>query len=195
MIRLIIVIVLSCFSINGYSAEQDREEDRAALRAILKDFEESINKQDTSILLKHVAPNIIVTFYDATVITNIDEFNAYYEKMMNGPLKIVKNLKTTYTNSAPAIFYGDTAIGYGKTVDNFELVRGLNFTLDGNWSATVVKIDNQWKVVTIHFSSNLFDNAILNNVKRVNKLYALGGFIAGVILLLIIGWMRKKKSA
>lgn len=190
-----LLIVLSCISLNGYSAEQDREADRAALRGILKDFETSINKHDPSILLKHVAPNIIVTFYDATVITNVNEFNDYYKKMMEGPMKIVKNLKTTYTNSAPAVFYGDTAIGYGKTEDHFELMRGLDFKLDGNWSATAIKMDNQWKVVAIHFSTNLFNNALLNDVKKLNKLYGIGGFATGVILMLIITWVRKKKSA
>lgn len=194
MIRTFLAILLVSFSSYSFSADADREEDRALLRGILKDFEQSINKKDMSILLKHVSPNIIVTFYDATVITNVDEFNAYYEKMMNGPLKIVKDMSTTYTVSSPATFYGDTAIGYGNTVDNFELMRGLDFTLNGKWSATAVKVDGQWKVASIHFSSNLFDNALLNNVKDANRLFAAGGFIIGIILLLLISWMRKKKS-
>jgi len=193
--RPILILLLASLPLTGYCTEQDREEDRASLRAIVKDFEEGINKKDMSILLKHVSPNVIVTFYDGTVITSIDEFNAYYEKMMEGPLRIVKDLKTTYTINAPATFYGDTAIGHGKTADNFELMRGLNFTLNGNWSATAVKVDNQWKVASIHFSSNLFDNELLNNVKKTNKLYATGGFTAGVLLLLIVSWFRKKQSA
>jgi cellobiose-specific phosphotransferase system component IIC len=53
----------------------------------------------------------------------------------------------------------------------------------------VVKKDGVWKAASIHFSTNVLDNAILNRVR--DMLWWIGG--GGVLLGLVIGWLIGKR--
>jgi hypothetical protein len=110
--------------------------------------------------------------------------------MIKGATPIVRKLTTTATLGGPAVFYGDTAIAFGTTVDRFELTDGLDFTLNANWSTTVVKTDGQWRVAALHFSTNLFDNALLNAARRLAMYAAGGAFLLGIVLTWLV--MRKR---
>ena len=90
------------------------------------------------------------------------------------------------------MFHGNTAVAYGTSVENYKLAGGLEFTLDGRWSTTLQKTDNRWQVVALHFSSNLFDNPLLNNAGRTTRIAATIAFLVGAVLVIVIGWMRRR---
>jgi hypothetical protein len=51
-------------------------------------------------------------------------------------------------------------------VDEFFPVARGPFTLNSNWTSTSAKIDGQWKVVSMHLSSNVFTNSLIAEAKE-----------------------------
>lgn len=201
MTRFIFAALLLCLS-NSWAATMPaldatagRPEDRQQLRVLLGNVESAISSLQVEEVIKLMHPDVIVTWQNAEVSRGPDQIRAYYNRMMKGSAPIVKKFSTQATLGGNAAFYGDTAIAYGTTVDNFELMEGLNFTLRGNWSTTVVKTDGQWKIAALHFSTNLFDNPLLNKAKQLAWYMGLGGLLAGMLLMFLINRLRRKSTA
>jgi len=171
-----------------------RIEDRQQLRTLLEGMEAGINQLDIEALLKLAQPGVIITWQNGEASRGHEQVRAYYSRMIKGAAPIVRKLSTTATLGGPAVFYGDTAVAYGTTVDRYELADGLDFTLNANWSTTVVKTDGQWKVASLHFSTNLFDNALLNAAKRFAWYAAGGAFLLGIVLTWLVMRMRRKQA-
>lgn len=171
-----------------------RLEDRQQLRVLLDAMEAGISKLDIEALLKLTQPDVVITWQNAEVSRGHAQVRAYYDRMMKGGAPIVRKFSTKATLGGPAVFYGDSAVAYGTNVDSYELAEGLAFTLNANWSTTIVKADGQWKVAALHFSTNLFDNALLDAAKRFTW-YAAGG---ALLLGLALGWLvlrMRRRSA
>lgn len=201
MTRFIFAALLLCLS-NSWAATMPaldatagRPEDRQQLRVLLGNVETAISSLQVEDVIKLMHPDVIVTWQNAEVSRGPDQIRAYYNRMMKGSAPIVKKFSTQATLGGNAAFYGDTAIAYGTTVDNFELMEGLNFTLRGNWSTTVVKTDGQWKIAALHFSTNLFDNPLLNKAKQLAWYLAVAGLLAGMLLMFLINRLRRKSTA
>jgi hypothetical protein len=171
-----------------------RIEDRQQLRTLLEAMETGINQLDIEALLKLAQPGVIITWQNAEVSRGHEQVRAYYNRMIKSATPIVRKLSTTATLGGPAVFYGDSAVAYGTMVDRYELADGLDFTLNANWSTTVVKADGQWKVAALHFSTNLFDNALLNAAKRFAWYAAGGAFLLGIVLTWLVMRMRRKQA-
>ncbi len=91
-------------------------------------------------------------------------------------------------------FYGDnTAVTYGTTIDSLTFVGGKKIDLHSRWTATLYKENGQWKIVSLQFGVNVFDNPILSAVKKSIVYFSLGGILAGLIVGVFIGKRTKKK--
>jgi hypothetical protein len=73
----------------------------------------------------------------------------------------------------------------------FPVIRGP-FKLSSRWSSTVAKSDGQWKIVSLHLSSNVFTNPLIAELTRALT-YA-GG--AGLVVGGLAGWLlgRRRRS-
>jgi len=175
-------------------ASGGRVEDRQQLRTLLDAMEAGISKLDIDALLKLTHPEVIVTWQNAEVSRGQEQVRGYYNRMIKGGAPIVRKFSTKATLGGPAVFYGDSAVAYGTNVDRYELSDGLEFTLNANWSTTIVKTDGQWKVAALHFSTNLFDNALLNAAWRWLWYAAAGAFLLGIVLTWLGVRMRRKQA-
>ena len=158
-------------------------------------MEDALNAQDLSAALQYLDDDIIITYQDSTVTQGLDGATEYYNRMMEGAAAIVTEFSTEASVGAPAVFHGDTAVAYGKAVDKYVLARGLKMTLDANWSMTARKVDGEWKVIALHFSTDLFDNPLLNNSRRLTRIVGVIGVVVGMLLMWIIGRVRRKQAA
>ena len=172
-----------------------RVEDRQQLRALLDAMEKNISALDIDGVLQLMQPDAIVTWQNAEVSRGAEQIRAYYNRMIKSSTPIVKKFSTKATLGGPAAFYSDTAIAYGTTVDTYELTSGLHFTLNANWSTTVVKTNGQWKVAALHFSTNLFDNPLLKNAERLVPIVGVVAFLAGLLAAIVVMRVRRNKGA
>jgi ketosteroid isomerase-like protein len=191
MKKTLLILLLGLISFNSYAIDDPRTEDRNQLLVVLSGVEKALNDQDFNAALKFMDKNVLVTYYNAEVTVGHKDALAFYTRMISSAEAVVKEHSSIAKVGAPATFYGNTAVAYGTSTEKYKLTGGLEFELLGHWTATILKKDEQWKIISLHFSTNLFDNALLNKANQMN--WVIGGimFFVGVIIMLIVGRLRK----
>ncbi|NDA66908.1 MAG: DUF4440 domain-containing protein, partial [Verrucomicrobia bacterium] len=63
--------------------------------------------------------------------------------------------------------------------------------IKGRWSATLVKENGRWLIASLHASTNLFDNVLLNLAERAAVLAGVACLATGLILGWRVGRRRK----
>jgi ketosteroid isomerase-like protein len=159
-----------------------READRQALRGILADVQAGINERDLERILRHVGDDAVVTYQNADVSRGKAEIGAYFNHNFMGSNAIIKRLIIRGEIASPAVFIGDAAVAHGTSHDDMELTSGRKFALDGKWSSTLLKQEGNWRIVCLHFSTNVLDNSVLNGVKKLVWMGAVSGFVLGSVL-------------
>ena len=178
-------------------AQEDlHHDDREALKKILGEVEKAINAQDIEGMIAQMHPNCTVTWWNAEISRGHDEIRAYYRKMVQDKGRIISKYTTEAKLGAHARFVGsgtDVALADGTMEDEFfPVIRGP-FKLSSRWSSTVAKTDGQWKIVSLHLSSNVFTNPLIAELTRALT-YA-GG--AGLVVGGLAGWFlgRRRRSS
>jgi ketosteroid isomerase-like protein len=180
------------------AAEDDlHQEDRKALLKILGEVEAAINAQDIEGLIAVMRPDCTVTWWNAEISRGHDQIRAYYRRMVKDDGRIISKYTTKAKLGDHARFLGsggDVAVADGSMVDEFfPIIRGP-FKLDSRWSVTLAKSAvGEWKISTLHLSSNVFTNTLINELKQV--LWVAGG--AALLIGGAAGWLlgRRRKRA
>lgn len=172
----------------------DDEARHVELRALRDQFVAAMNKGDLDAMLAFAHPDIVYTPQDGTPLLGPEAIRAYSVKMLEGEGRIVESLTVEPTTDRPAVFFGDTAVASGSSIDTFNLTDGRKFVLNSRWTATVVRQDGRWLITSLHLSGNLFDNPILGMVKGLVVKAAIGGLVAGIILTGVLAWLTRKRA-
>ena len=181
-----VVLILCSASLAAQSGDSaTHEADRAVLRGLLAKVEQALNERDLDAVVPLLHPQVVMTYQNAEVSRGIEAARDFYSRMLIGPDAVVKGFSTHPEVSAPAVFFEKSAVAHGTTREHYTLTEGLEFDLDTRWTATVVDEGDGWKVASLHFSSNLFDNPILAGAQKMLWLAAGAGLVCGAILTLI----------
>lgn len=195
-VGLIASLVLYSLIHAAYAAEMPpldpndpRLADRQALRDLLVATEKAFNKLDVEAVIRALVPDAVIVWQDSHRSLSHDDVREHYKRTFQGAGAILKSVDVKATLGGPARFYGDEhAVAYGTTRENYELVGGVRVAIDGLWTADMVKRDGKWLVATLHFSTNPFDNDILQKAKRLA--WILGG--VGLLIGLVAGWLSAR---
>jgi hypothetical protein len=71
----------------------------------------------------------------------------------------------------------------------FPIIRGP-FKLSSRWSVTLAKTDGEWKIVSLHLSSNVFTNVLITELTQAM-------WIAGGVAFLVggfAGWFLGRRT-
>lgn len=174
------------------AADSDvRADDRVQLRAILTEIEAGINDQSIDRLLAVMADNVTVTWLNAEVSHGKPEVKAYYQRMVGGQGTILKKYLTSAKLGSQAKFFGDIAVADGTAADEFYPHARSVFRLNSTWSSTLAKIDGQWRIVSLHLSSNVFNNPLIAELERMLWVVGAGALVAGILLTALVGYFRR----
>jgi len=168
------------------------EAERKLLKSILNDFETSLNEKDLSKMLSHLDDQAVMAFMTTETAVGKDAIVAFYDKMFKGPNAPLSDQKTKASIDGEAIFHGNTIVASGRTQDVFTLKNGTVYDFDTRWVATVVKKNGNWKVVSVDFSVDPFNNVVLDEVQAKVWTYSIAALIAGLLIAFFAGRMRKK---
>ncbi len=166
--------------------------DREALIKVFHEIEAGINDQNVERMVAQMTPDATVTWLNGEVSRGHDQIRAYYQRMVQGPERILDKYTTAAKIGAHARFFGDVAVADGTMRDSFFPVSRKPFQLDSNWSSVSVKVDGQWKVAAMHLSANVFTNDLIAEAKSAAVKTGIGGAIAGLALGLLVAWLRKR---
>ena len=160
------------------------------LRALRDRLIAAYEKRDMDALLQELVDDVVITWQNSERNEGHQEFREFYDRMMNGDSRVVKDISSTVEVDADSVLYeDDTAVARGTVSDKFSLADGSEFTLNSKWTATVVKKDDRWKVASFHVSANIFDNPILDTAKAYLGSAALIGSVVGGLVGLLLGWI------
>ena len=176
--------------------EEDRAADRQQLLRILDDIEHGINDANVDLMARHIDDKAVVTWLNAEVSQGPEGVRDYFRRMVgSAPGTVLSKYVTHPKISQPAVFYGDVAVANGTTEDEFTPHQRSVFKFSSRWTATLRKVDGQWKIIALNLSTNTFNNALISELERL-ALFAAGGGLLGGLLLAGGGcYLRRRKTA
>lgn len=186
MMSLMAMLCACGMSVRAAENPDPRADDRQALLKVFSEMEAGINDQNIERFLAQMTDDAVVTWLNAEVSRGKPEIRAYYRRMVGHKDAILNKYLTKATVSAPARFYGDVAVANGTMADDFYPIKRDVFKLDSRWSSTSAKINGEWKVVGLHFSSNVFANTLTAELERAIWYAGGGGLLAGLLLMFVI---------
>jgi ketosteroid isomerase-like protein len=193
-IGFILTLALSCLATWAADTNSAVEATHNELRALRGGLMDAVNKGDIERQLTFLTTNVVVTWHDAEVSRGHEGVREYYNRMMNGPNKVVADFHAEVNVDELTILYGEnTGIAFGSSVEHFKLTNGSSFDLKGRWTITMVKEDGRWLIASLHVSTNIFDNVMLDMEKK----YAIRAICVALVIGIIVGWLigRRRKAA
>ncbi|WNG42452.1 nuclear transport factor 2 family protein [Archangium violaceum] len=166
-----------------------------ALRTIKNDMEQALNARDLDRLLSHVHPNVVFTTMNNDVRVGRDSIRAYYDQMMNGPDRVVQKITAKFEVDELTRLYGDTGIAQGSSTDHYVLTDGTDIVVHGRWTCTLVKEGDRWLIAAFHYSTNVFDNPVLDKVKSAAVTFGGIGTVGMLVIGLVIGRLSARRKA
>ncbi|HVI87296.1 MAG TPA: nuclear transport factor 2 family protein [Dongiaceae bacterium] len=162
------------------------------LRALKDRLTDALNRDDIDAALQETTANVVFTAMNNEVAHGQGELKAYFARMMTGDSKIVDSLKVSFEPDQLSIIYGgNNAIAIGSSKAHFKLTHGLEFDVDGRWTADLIKESDKWKLSAMHYSVNMFDNPLLDNAKRLAWMVGGGTALVGLGLGFFLGRRRR----
>ena len=191
--KTIALFVLILFAwarpVRAQPVDEAIHKDLSALRDSLLD---AINKGDIERLQSYLHSNVVVTWHNAEVSRGRESVRKYYTRMTSGPDKLVESFHVEVTVDELTSLYGDNiGIAFGNSLEQFKLVRRSGFELQGRWTATLIKENGRWLIASLHLSTNVFDNAVLNLTRKAIYWVGGGSLVAGLIVGFFVGRPRK----
>ena len=154
-----------------------------ALRGLKATMSKALNERDLETIVANVTPDVVFTTMNGDVCRGPQEIRAYFDKMLNGPGHVVKDVKVSFEADALTSLYGgDAGVAYGSSSDHYELVGGQTFDIKGRWSCTMVRDGDRWLIASFHYSADVFDNPILGKVRSIGYMSAGGLGLLGLVV-------------
>ena len=147
-----------------------------------------------AMLEKYCHKDIIATWQDGTtseghagVIAEFDKLKQFIDKM---------TVDAT-TDKRLILNDGNLVISSGEMKDHYVLGRGPSVNLNSRWSATLIKEEDRWLLVSFSASTNAFDNEVVSLYLTSQKytVSAVAGLIGIGIGLLLSRIMNRRSKA
>lgn len=148
----------------------------------------AIARGEFEAILPYLHPNVVFTAMNGEVSRGPQAIRAYFDKMLKGPDAIVKSIRLGVEVDRLADFYGDTALAFGSSNDQYALSGGMDFQIQTRWTAALVRENGRWLITAFHSSANAFDNPILEKARQLAMLQWGGiGTAAGALIGVLVG--------
>lgn len=177
----------------------EQETTHAELRKLRDDIIAAWAKHDVDALLTHVAPDVVVTWQNGELSRGHAGVRKFYQEVMGDRNPLISDIDSTLNVDELSILYGDdTAIAFGSIHDDITFKRSVarapfmgsgRMSLDSRWTATVVKMDGQWKIAAYHVSLDAFSNPLLAKAIEVGRGLALLAGACGLVAGAFIAWL------
>lgn len=147
-----------------------------------------------AMLEKYCHKDIIATWQDGTtseghagVIAEFDKLKQFIDKM---------TVDAT-TDKRLILNDGNLVISSGEMKDHYVLGRGPSVNLNSRWTATLIKEEDRWMLVSFSASTNAFDNEVVSLYLTSQKytVSAAAGLIGIGIGLLLSRIMNRRSKA
>jgi ketosteroid isomerase-like protein len=193
--RRITLFFLSLLSLMAV-AQAPNHEIHTQLRELLEGVEQAVNEQRYHDLGLYFHENLRVTTINQEVISSRAEIDAYFERWF-GPGGFLKKVEMKLTADDLTELYADNTIGIvrGTGQENYILADSRKYEMLTRWTATVIRTDDgNWRILSLHIGTNFLDNPVLDKAENALIYIAIGSFILGLVVMLILSMVRQKRK-
>ncbi len=178
----ICVSLLVCMcSTNAFAMPDEHAPDAEQIQALLQEIEVATNSRDIQRLLRHATDDIVMLSKNGETLVGKRAVDAYVNRMLGAAGAALKRMHTRVIQDGVPTIHGGLAMAHGTSDDVYEFQGGMQLAIVTSWSATLVRQDREWKIASLHFSFNLFDNPLLNGARQSATLAAAAGLVCGML--------------
>lgn len=181
---------------DGLAAQEDRPQDRAALRTLRDTAVKAINGRDFSTIATLVHPSFSIIVVDQQRFKSLPEFQAYWQALFQGASAPLRSLALRPETELTRFLSGDLALSHGTSTDTYAFSDGDTRVMQVRWSAVSQKVAGQWKLVNVHIGANLFDNPVLHAATGKAQKTAAGAAAGALVVGGVLGvWIGRRRSS
>lgn len=191
--------VLLAIVIGNFSSSALADVGQGDIDAIIRTREialEALNTRNFTKIDPYLHPQFIITTVDNQVFHTTSEFEKYWNQQFSSTIENIKMQlqgESIRTFLSPEI---DVAAGGAITTFSFKDGKSANMAL--RWTAVLQKLEDKWMIQSLHFSSNLLDNPVLNAARQLNKTLGVAaglvGFLLGAATMVILNRRTKRRA-
>jgi ketosteroid isomerase-like protein len=169
MTLLCLAPIVPLSAAGGSGTEEDHEE----LRKLLTLVKEATDQNRAELLKPYLHEDFVMTVLNQQVAVGRDGLEKLFDDWFQQEGAPLKSLVIEPAATVPTRIVDDRfGTVYGTSADTYELADGDKFVFNSHWTATVLKEDGRWKVVTVHVGVDPLDNPLINAYR---KAMGLGG--------------------
>ena len=178
------------------SALADNNQEISAIIRTREIALQALNDRDFTKIAPYLHPTFTITTVDNQVFHQVPEFENYWNQQFT---TTIKDIKMSLKGEPLRTFLSpQTVFSAGYAIATFSFKDGKAANMSMRWTAVLQKLQDKWTIQSLHFSSNLLDNPVLNAAKRlwwtVGIAAGVGGFALGAIAMLLFSRPAQKLS-
>ncbi|MGL5061186.1 MAG: YybH family protein [Microcoleus sp.] len=155
---------------------------------------QAINTRNFSKIEPYLHPDFTITTVDNRVFHKVPEFENYWKQQFGNS---IKDIKMTVKVDNPRITLSpEILVSYGDAIATFYFKDNNSADMAMRWTAVMQKLQGRWTIQSLHFSSNLLNNPVLNGTQQAARFGAVaagvGGLFLGIVGMLL--WHRQRQS-
>jgi ketosteroid isomerase-like protein len=176
-------------------ADEADQADHAALRELVKVYEQTIQESKPELLKPYLADDFTGVMVTAEEVNSFASLDEYWQKIQ-GLLGQGGTYQMKVNVPQPAQIVGDLAYAHGTTDDVAKSSAGNEYRFVGHWTAICRKGEGGWKIVRIHGSMDPIGNTfVATAVKSASYTAAATGGVMGAILGCIATLLLRRRPA
>ncbi|MDZ7961778.1 MAG: nuclear transport factor 2 family protein [Aulosira sp. DedQUE10] len=149
---------------------------------------QALNTRDFSKIEPYLHPSFTITTVDNQVFHKVPDFEKYWNQQFSSTIKDIKmQLKG---DPVRTFLSPETDVSTGNAIASFYFKDGKAAEMALRWTAVLQKVQDKWTIQSLHFSSNLLDNPVLNATKIWGQTMAvvagIAGFLVGGVVMLVL---------
>jgi ketosteroid isomerase-like protein len=188
--------VLAIWNIPQYALADTSQQEINTIIGTREIALQALNTRDFSKIEPYLHPSFTITTVDNQVFHKVPEFEKYWNQQFSNSIQDIK--MALKGDPVRTFLSSETVVSAGDAIATFSFKDGNVRTMAMRWTAVLQKLQDKWTIQSLHFSSNLLDNPVLNAAQQVRWIVAvaagIGGFLLGVIMMLVLRRQPKELS-
>ncbi|WP_322743963.1 YybH family protein [Nostoc edaphicum] len=176
------------------------------INAIIRTWDialQALNTRDFTKIQPYLHPNFTITTIDNQIFNTVPEFEKYWNQQFSSSIKDIKmqlkgdSLRTFLTPEID-VASGEAMSTTGYAYASFSFKDGKAADMALRWTAVLQKLQDKWTIQSLHFSSNLLNNPVLNAAQQLGRILAVAagvaGFLLGAVTMLLLRRRTKQRT-
>lgn len=171
LFALLLLVSICASAATNTGTKADHEQ----LRQLLNTAQEAVNSDQPELLQAFLHKDYVITMMNQELVTQEKTLKQLFHDWFKKPGAILKGMHIEPEATIQSnIYEGRFGVSYGTSVDTYELSDGRSFTFNSKWTASMIKEDEQWKLVSLHIGVDPIENPLIDGYRSA---FGFGGVI------------------